>query len=404
MIFNPKNDSHRWNCHYASFSEKFVDGILDEKGDAGIILDPWNGYGTTTISASLHGIQSYGIDINPVAIVIANARQCTSDEESIFEYLQRIVQIDEQTELLKDDMLTDFFDVESSVKIRSIVKRIYDVFNMTDKAYEEFDDKKTECAVLMCSLFETIKRIYRGHVKNSNPTWTKNSIISFEKEFSLQDALIDETKRIISNIETNRKTESFVKATIHLADSRKAKYKVPLFDTIITSPPYCTRIDYAISTKLELAILGIGREKFKKLRNEFIGTSTINHDIISENEVFGPYIKGLLSQISNHNSYASKCYYSKTYLQYFTSINTSLKALDSALKRHGEAFIVVQDSYYKDVHVDLPRAYTEVCNGIGWELQGKTAFEKKTCFSTIHSKGKIKNRRIETVLHFRKMV
>lgn len=47
-------------------------------------------------------------------------------------------------------------------------------------------------------------------------------------------------------------------------------------DAIITSPPYCTRIDYAIATVLELAILGFSSENYlTELRNKMIGTPTI---------------------------------------------------------------------------------------------------------------------------------
>jgi hypothetical protein len=39
-----------------------------------IILDPWNGSGTTTYAASTLGLSSIGIDLKPVMIIVARAR------------------------------------------------------------------------------------------------------------------------------------------------------------------------------------------------------------------------------------------------------------------------------------------------------------------------------------------
>jgi hypothetical protein len=37
-------------------------------------------------------------------------------------------------------------------------------------------------------------------------------------------------------------------------------------DLVITSPPHCARIDYAVKTKFELAVMGVGSKvRFAKL-------------------------------------------------------------------------------------------------------------------------------------------
>lgn len=57
-------------------------------------------------------------------------------------------------------------------------------------------------------------------------------------------------------------------------DSKKLNIKSNTIDLVITSPPYLTRIDYAVSTRLELEII-LGSEGYKSLRKEMMGTTTV---------------------------------------------------------------------------------------------------------------------------------
>lgn len=62
--------------YYAGFSKGFVRSVLaSELGkDVGLVLDPWNGAGTTTAVAREAGMAAIGIDLNPVPVMVASAR------------------------------------------------------------------------------------------------------------------------------------------------------------------------------------------------------------------------------------------------------------------------------------------------------------------------------------------
>src|SRR5205809_481476 len=73
--FKEQAGLHGWHPYYAGYAEKFVDdtiGILANKGD--LILDPWNGSGTTTLAAQKRGYQAIGIEINPVMAIHSKAK------------------------------------------------------------------------------------------------------------------------------------------------------------------------------------------------------------------------------------------------------------------------------------------------------------------------------------------
>ena len=62
--------------YYAGFPELFARDLLQSAKlpRGAVILDPWNGSGTTTYVASGFGMTSIGIDLNPVMIIVAHAR------------------------------------------------------------------------------------------------------------------------------------------------------------------------------------------------------------------------------------------------------------------------------------------------------------------------------------------
>ena len=65
--------------YYAGYSDFFVKEQLiwieQKLGKKGIIvIDPWNGSGTTTFVSSILGYSCYGFDINPVMVLVSKAK------------------------------------------------------------------------------------------------------------------------------------------------------------------------------------------------------------------------------------------------------------------------------------------------------------------------------------------
>lgn len=65
----------------------------------------------------------------------------------------------------------------------------------------------------------------------------------------------------------------------------------------------------------------------------------------------------------------------KYYLQYFDSMFQSLGALRRVVKKGSPCGLVVQDSYYKDLHIDLARAVRELSEAQGWTQSERFDFK-----------------------------
>lgn len=162
------------------------------------------------------------------------------------------------------------------------------------------------------------------------------------------------------------KSESFV------ADARSLPIANESVDFVLTSPPYCTRIDYVINTSFELAAMGIGRTdpEFTRLRQQCMGAPLARKGAIPDPEPAWPdEIQALLRAIRHHASRDSGSYYYKTYWQYFSDCEITLRELHRTLRRNGAAVLVVQTSYYKDVCVDLPDLYVALGASVGFRAR-----------------------------------
>jgi hypothetical protein len=60
--------------------------------------------------------------------------------------------------------------------------------------------------------------------------------------------------------------------------------------------------------------------------------------------------------------------------RYYSKIYNSIRSLSRVLKPSGHAIIVVQDSYYKDVHNNVNQTFIEMASHFGWTLDGRNEF------------------------------
>jgi hypothetical protein len=143
-----------------------------------------------------------------------------------------------------------------------------------------------------------------------------------------------------------------------------------------------------------------------ELRHRMIGSPlSPKHDILISDQ-WGKHCKQFLAKVRNHGSKASSGYYYKTHLDYFDKLSRSIASVSGAMKAGGTAVMVVQDSYYKDVHNDLPRIVQEICEISGLKLRRREDFKQARSMARINRYTKTYNRRaepVESVLCFEKI-
>jgi hypothetical protein len=158
-------------------------------------------------------------------------------------------------------------------------------------------------------------------------------------------------------------------------------------DCVLTSPPYCTRIDYTAGTRIELALIApLIKVDADELRRGMIGTTMVPNRSIEARAEWGATCTQFLQEVHDHPSKASKGYYHATHLDYFDKMFKSITNLSSALRHEGMAILIVQDSFYKDLHNDLPTIVTEMAEGRRLRIQRRADFASISCMSRVNSR------------------
>jgi hypothetical protein len=194
--------------------------------------------------------------------------------------------------------------------------------------------------------------------------------------------------------------------TVGVASSENLPVPDQSVDLVLSSPPYCTRIDYGVATSPELAALGFPiTEQLRHLRETLIGTPTIHGESYAPDPAWGKSCNAFLERVIQHSSKAAKSYYYKTYVQYFAAISRSVSEISRCVRRTGTCAIVIQDSYFKDVRADLPAMFAEIASEQGLVLSHRVDFPMSQTLININTKSRryrSSSPAVESVLCFTK--
>jgi len=405
--------------YYAGFPESFADAILSTAciSTNSVILDPWNGSGTTTYVASSRGIASIGLDLNPAMIIVAKARVLPPSEADSIEPLGRkILKIATEDSQAIDttDPLTFWFSNSTARSLRfierSIRHHLLGALTLTGEGIN-LDRMSSLAATNYVALFSVCRELTQRY-SSTNPTWlrrpkegeskVRSNQPSIERRFAAKLCSMAEALSSRSNAPPREQTTS----EIRLVDTSAS---LPLDDTvdlILTSPPYCTRIDYTAATRIELAVLyPLLSETRNALSRKMMGTTKVPSHRIESAATWGPTCLAFLRSIKVHPSKASKGYYYNTHLDYFDKMSRSLAHCAKALKHGGAAIIVAQDSYYKDVYNDLPTIISEMALAHNLKLKRREDFYFSRSMSGLNPRARAYQRRpgaVESVLCLQK--
>lgn len=342
--------------YYAAFSTEFVEDAIELLGlkPGSVILDPWNGSGTTTLVASQLGFRSIGYDLNPAVKIIAEARMANDKQLVKAIYYLKAFKFTKR-KFIVDLPVFDCWFNKSSIHALADLKGY--VNTIEDTVVRSLIDVAIVAAI----------REQLTDFKSKNPAWIKTAkqeseLIGLNTQYLLESSLqqLLKFKGTLGSYSTI--------ATLDVANAQNIPLPDESIDAVITSPPYCTRIDYAVATMVELAWLGMTHEQVRRLRLNLIGTPTIRKALLDLAPRLPMSVLSLLSKIKNHPSKASSTYYYKTFSQFFNSMQSSFSELHRVIRPDGQLCLVVQDSFYKEIPIHLPLLFQDMLNLVGFEL------------------------------------
>ncbi len=358
------NSRHYWHSFPAKFPPQlpalFIKYLTNN--DA-VILDPMMGSGTTLIEAGILGRKSFGIDIDPLAILNANAKIKNIDKRKVEAYLNSIVinsikRCNDEPPILENHLTERFdsptlefidywFSKRIQLELMSLLLEIEkiiddDIRNILYSVFSSIIITKSGGVSLAMDLAHT-----RPHRVNDKKV--KSAIT----EFSLR------TRKIVS---TNN-NELKKCAIIIEGDAKNIPFRNEIADLIITSPPYANNaIDYMRAHKFSLVWLGYKITDLKEIRKKYIGAeSRIDINFEEYPEIIREKIT-LIDKVNNKKSYA--------FQRYCYELLHAIKEMHRVLKRDSPCILVVASSKICGIDVETHTCLTEIGRMIGFEIVG----------------------------------
>jgi hypothetical protein len=312
-------------------------------------------------------------------VVVARARQFSG--ESVRDWNAEIGRLlkSKASKSQRSNGFLRYFEAECAASLREVANFVREEL-LADTPLDISSLAPEYCHALT-AIFKTIRTLASPSF-GSNPSWlkiknrVKNRAIFTQEDF---------TNNLRANLALRGTTGNPNNTTILQASSTQIPLPANSVDFVVTSPPYCTRLDYVIATLLELLTMGISHNvDLRNLRKQTIGTTIIAAPPKAQRAEWGLTCLNFLRDLASHPSKESKGYYLRSHLQYFEMLFESIEEISRTLRSGAHTAMVVQSSRYKEIVNDLPQIIVEMMANNGSLLIDRLDFPTKRTLAQIN--------------------
>lgn len=367
---NKKIPIHNWYKYTQGFSPSLVNFLLDEFNVTtnSIVLDPFNGCGTTVVTCAYRGIPSIGIEISPLMCLITKIKARKWDIEKLRTNLDYEFNVNNINNINNKDLVfNEYFNKAYSKKILDAIKSLSTcVMNIKDDEVNDF------YTIALLSILEDVSKIrkhgshYR-YLDNANSVGLqKVNINVISEDADVLTIFKNSARKIYDDICT---VGGNPKENINIINESSLNTSIESnsIDVIITSPPYLNRNNYISQQKSELDILGMITDKvqYKKLVKSTFRSHTDSNlaiDPRSKHSEVNVIIDNMQLEKGNNPKIPHMI------CGYFDDLESSLKECYRLLKVGGQAAFVVGNTRWGGVVVPIDHLLAKFAEDIGFSV------------------------------------
>jgi len=369
----------RWFPYREGYSINLVDNFLKEFSIKANTFDPFSGSGTTLIASRMNNIKSFGVDINPISVLIAqveNEQYTQKDSKYISDVIRNIESL-EPSEMNCETS----FHLADKVFNEDILKALLQLKYQIRKIGNE----KIENLIFLSwlSIIEDVSNIKKegNGIKYKNRKRTRTGYINIDKESGehenfpsdkfqfVRNRLVEQLQIILSDIKFNygsceNKPQVFQGDCLEFEKFFADEIQFTFF-----SPPYCNCFDYFEIHKVELWLGDFvnSRKDFSLLRQNGFRSNTnvlngkpiiyMNEKLESLINLFDPaklWNKNIPTVVGG----------------YFDDMHTLLQKIYQQTVKNGLVGIVVGNSAYSGVIIPTDMLIAQIAKEIGFKSKG----------------------------------
>jgi len=347
--------THSYHRYPAKFIPQIVARLIDKYTNTGdLVVDPFGGCGTTLVESKVMGRPSIGVDINPVAVLIAQAKITPIEP----------IKLEQEYITLKNRIYGYFDGVKVNVPIH---ERIDYWFRPEEKRKLAFIlgkiskiDNEDIRNFFLCGFSNILKNCSIWLQKSNKPTRDFKKIPS--------EPINTFFRQIKANIKKNQEFYSILKGKGNLKisclvypnDARKIPTNDNTVSLIITSPPYVTSYEYADLHQLTALWLEYTND-LPEFRKRFIGTAYKEKKKL---ELDSEITNEIVSQLSEKSKKTAN-----EVENYFGEMNQVFKEMKRILKKEGRTCIVIGNTSLKGVEILNAEVFAEQLLNLKFEIE-----------------------------------
>lgn len=397
---NKHENGHRWCKYKEGFSAALMRYIFDRLDlTSGNLLDPFAGSGTALFAASDCGLDAVGIELLPHCAEIIETRS-----------VLRTVAPDAMARSLREFAAKKSWKQpgkkESFVHLRitkgafppdseSALERYLAETNMVHDANLRLALRFAAMCILESISYTRKDGQYlrwdsRSGRRAGKRPFNKGPILTFDEAISVKIEQIASDisgKSRQSSLFTNSEPNKAGAIDLRIGSCLDILPSLPenSFDAVVTSPPYCNRYDYTRTYALELAMLGIGEEHLKSLRQTMLSCTVENREKQGlgnriDTGTWGKIIRAVNAQetLSSITQYLEQCREEKVLnnngiprmvRNYFKELALVIFECGRVLKP-GSPLVMVNDNVrYQGAHIPVDLILSDFAKSAGFEIE-----------------------------------
>ena len=341
-----KSIKHKTSTYYthgihpypAKFTPQLVNKYFNLFCEPGFtILDPFCGSGTAIVEGVLNGMDSTGIDLNPIAYIISRAKTNKYTKEDIQTIREFIMRLQPDSNSLFPENNIKLIE---KIKIPEFPNRNHwfqdNVSNELAllKKYIDVIENNNVKDLLYCAFSRIIVKVSN---QDSEVRYTA-------KDKNHPDGIVfitftEVVKNYLKVLNTNEHTV-IAKAKVYNGDTREVLKKFPdnYYDFVITSPPYINTFDYYLYHKQRMFWLGF------------------DHRPVRQNE------------IGNHHRIDTKKF-EVAKSEYIESMTQIMNELSRVSKPDTFFVMIIGDGIIEGTTIDMSKVIKEICYQSSYSIE-----------------------------------
>jgi len=330
------------------------------------VLDPMVGSGTVLAVARANGHRAIGVDLDPLAVLLAGVWTRTVDPEKVSNKAAEVM--DRARTGFESLRKGDAYPAGSDEKTREFIRYWFDDYARCQLAalsgaIGRVQDEATR-DVLWCGFSRLIITKSAGaslamDLSHSRP----------HKEFTAApvkpfNRFIAAVQTVITNCPQKSAGAVGPASVVKLGDARKLDIADGSIDLVLTSPPYLNAIDYMRCSKFSLVWMGYNVDAIRQIRGESVGT-----EASSQQAMDAEWVKALIKQLGLKPKLSSRD--NSLLAQYVFDMGGALAEVSRVLKSGGRAVYVVGDSSVRGTFIRNSAIVAAVAEQHGLTLKEK---------------------------------